>query len=112
MSDPPGAVVALRDGLFRLDFATGALSRLAPAPFDPVRFRFNEGACDVGGRFWVGVMFDPVAEASSPGKSSLHSFTLAGGLRPEPDAAELHNGMARSPDGRLFHLSHSNQWDV
>jgi sugar lactone lactonase YvrE len=111
-SDPPGAVVALRNGLFRLEFATGTLSPLAPPPFDPVRFRFNEGACDVSGRFWVGVMFDPLVETSSPGKSSLHSFTLAGGLRLEPDAAELHNGMAWSPDSSLFYLSHSNQRDV
>ena len=108
-SDPPGAVVALRTGMFRLDFASGSLTRLAPPPFDPALFRFNEGACDAAGRFWVGVMFDPLDGAPPPQKSSLHSFTLGGGLRPEPDAAELHNGMAWSADGRLFYLSHSQQ---
>lgn len=112
ISDPPGAVVALRQGIFRLDFASGSLARLAPPPFDPALFRFNEGACDSAGRFWVGVMFDPVGDALPPQKSSLHSFTLAGGLRPEPDAAELHNGMAWSPDGRLFYLSHSQRREV
>src|SRR6185437_8905547 len=56
---PRGAVVALRTGIFRLDFASGSLERLALPPFDPDLFRFNEGACDAGGRFWVGVMFDP-----------------------------------------------------
>jgi sugar lactone lactonase YvrE len=60
VSDPPGAVVALRQGIFRLDFASGSLTQLAPPPFDPTLFRFNEGACDAAGRFWVGVMFDPV----------------------------------------------------
>jgi sugar lactone lactonase YvrE len=112
VSDPPGAVVALRQGIFRLDFASGALTLLAPPPFDPALFRFNEGACDAAGRFWVGVMFDPLDDAIPPQKSSLHSFTLREGLRTEPDSAELHNGMAWSPDGRRFYLSHSQSREV
>jgi sugar lactone lactonase YvrE len=112
VSDPAGAVVALREGVFRLDFTSGSLIRLAPPPFNPALFRFNEGACDTAGRFWVGVMFDPSNNLIPPQKSSLHSFTLAEGLRPEPDSAELHNGMAWSPDGRLFYLSHSQRREV
>jgi len=112
VSNPPGAVVGLRQGIFRLDFASGLLTRLAPPPFDPALFRFNEGACDSAGRFWIGVMFDPLADAVVPQASSLHSFTLAAGLRAEPDAAELHNGMAWSPDGRLFYLAHSQRQEV
>ena len=38
------ALVALREGLYRLDLDTGELDQLAPAPFDPALFRFNEGA--------------------------------------------------------------------
>jgi len=109
---PRGAVVALRTGIFRLDFASGSLERLALPPFDPDLFRFNEGACDAGGRFWVGVMFDPLDNGLPSQKASLHSFTLNGGLRREPDAAELHNGMAWSPNGRLFYLSHSYRREV
>lgn len=112
LSDPPGAVVALREGLFRLGFASGSLTQLAPPPFDPALFRFNEGACDAAGRFWVGVMFDPLDDTAPPQASALHSFTLSDGLRPEPDAAELHNGMAWSADGRLFYLSHSYRREV
>jgi sugar lactone lactonase YvrE len=103
-----GALVALRLGLHRLDLDTGALQLLAPPPFDPALFRFNEGACDAQGRFWVGVMFDPLEGKPAPQPGRLHSFTLAGGLRDEPDTAELHNGMAWSEDGRQFFLSHSN----
>ena len=112
VSDPPGAVVALRQGIFRLDFASASLTRLAPPPFDPALFRFNEGACDSAGRFWVGVMFDPLDESVPSQKSALHSFTLRDGLRPEPDTAELHNGMAWSPDGRQFYLAHSEAQEV
>ncbi|HEX3917376.1 MAG TPA: SMP-30/gluconolactonase/LRE family protein [Caulobacteraceae bacterium] len=108
VSDPPGALVALRTGLHRLDFASGALAMLAPAPFDPAFFRFNEGACDAQGRFWIGVMFDPLEKSEGPRRlENLHSFTLAGGLRQETDRSALHNGMAWSPDGRRFYLSHS-----
>jgi sugar lactone lactonase YvrE len=112
VSQPPGAVVALRQGLFRLDFATGSLELLATSPFDPKLFRFNEGACDATGRFWVGVMFDPLHDTRPSQESSLHSFTLGGGLRREPDTAALHNGMAWSEDGCRFYLSHSNRQKV
>ena len=107
------AVVALRTGLHRLDLESGALALLAPPPFDPALHRFNEGACDASGRFWVGAMFDPPQAAGEPpAKQALCSFTLRGGLRREPDAAELHNGMAWSPDGGRFYLSHTLSQDI
>lgn len=102
-----GALVALREGLFRLDLGSGALDRLAAPPHDPALFRFNEGACDAQGRFWVGVMFDPVSTQKPAQTGRLHSFTLAGGLRAEDDCAELHNGFAWSADFRRFFVSHS-----
>lgn len=111
-ADPPGAVVALREGVFALAFASGALERLAPAPFDPSLFRFNEGACDSAGRFWIGVMFDPIEAGPSPREGALHSFRIDAGLRLEPDVAQLHNGMAWSTDGRTFYLAHSNSGEI
>jgi sugar lactone lactonase YvrE len=108
LAQPPGALVALRTGLYRLDFADGSLTQLAAAPFDPSLFRFNEGACDATGRFWIGVMFDPVDKQAKPRRrQSLHSFTLQDGLRREADISALHNGMAWSPNGSSFYLSHS-----
>lgn len=104
-----GALVALRSGLHRLDFASGNTDLIAPPPFDPAMHRFNEGGCDPTGRFWVGVMFDPADPASPPLKGALHSYTRVAGLRQEPDVAELHNGMAWSADGTRMFLSHSNR---
>jgi len=112
MLEDGGVLVALRHGLHRLDLHSGALQLLAPPPFDPALFRFNEGACDAGGRFWIGVMFDPVAGSPPQRPGWLHSFTLHGGLRTEPDAAELHNGMAFSADGSTLFLSHSNSRQI
>ena len=106
------ALVALRTGLFRLDLQSGTLSTLAASPFDPMVHRFNEGACDSQGRFWVGTMFDPIDKPAHPEPASLWSYMSKGGLRREPDASELHNGMAWSPNGRIFYLAHSRQRKV
>ena len=111
LTDPPtGAVVALRTGLFDLDLETGQTRLLAPPPFDPNLFRFNEGICDAHGRFWVGVMFDPQSGSPAPaGTALLHCFTRARGLVAQPDAAQLHNGAAWGLDGRTLMLAHSNE---
>lgn len=101
------ALVALRQGIHRLDLASGKLDLLAPPPFDPQLFRFNEGLCDASGRFWVGVMFDPTIDSPRRQRGALHSFSLRGGLKRHEDEAELHNGMAWSADGRRFFVSHS-----
>ena len=107
---PPGAVVALRTGLFDLDLETGETSLLVPPPFDSDLFRFNEGICDAQGRFWVGIMFDPRPGCRAPAAAApLHCFTRAGGLVAAPDTAELHNGAAWSADGRSLMLSHSKE---
>ena len=111
-ADLAGALVALRTGLWHLDFTTGSLELLASAPFDPSMHRFNEGGCDPSGRFWVGVMFDPVDPESPPRPAALHSYTHAEGLRPEPDAAQLHNGMAWSADGDGMFLAHSEHREI
>lgn len=107
-----GALAALRTGLHRLDFATRSTELVAPAPFDPAMIRFNEGGCDPAGRFWVGVMFDPIDLSSSSRRGALHSYTTAEGLRSEPDLAELHNGMAWSADGTRMFLSHSDRRQI
>lgn len=112
LSESAGAVVALREGIFRLDFTDGTLLRLAPPPFDPTLFRFNEGACDSAGRFWIGVMFDPLEGKPPARPASLHHFTLGGGLVLQPDAAELHNGMAWSREETLFYLALSRTGEV
>ena len=105
-----GALVALRSGLFQLDFVSGGTRLLASPPFDPRHFRFNEGVCDDEGRFWVGVMFDPLpGVAAKPAKKGpLHRFTLREGLVSGGDRSDLHNGFAISAGEEAFFLSHSH----
>lgn len=101
------ALVALRTGLYWLDLATGELALQTPAPFDPAIMRFNEGACDSAGRFWVGIMADPLSGEPSEQSGCLHSFTSQDGLVPQPDHCTLFNGMAWNRDESTFFLSHS-----
>ncbi len=54
-----GALVALRSGIFALDFASGSLEQICNPPFAPSTHRFNESGCDASGRLWLGTMFDP-----------------------------------------------------
>lgn len=107
-----GAVVALRTGLFDLDLATGALSFLAPAPFDARRFIFNDGRCDRRGRFFAGPMYLPLEPGDlspEPKRAPLWRFDPA----TPPDQAwtavtppvSTSNGLAWSPDGRTMYHS-------
>jgi sugar lactone lactonase YvrE len=111
LEDAAGALLALRNGIFSLDFASGATTLVAPPPFDSTLFRFNEGICDARGRFWIGVMFDPLAgiEVRQPMQGALHYFSFADGLVAAPDRTDLHNGFAWNRDNGEFLWSHSHQ---
>jgi len=101
------ALVALRSGLFWLDLASCDLTLVAEAPFDPAILRFNEGACDSAGRFWIGIMVDPLDGQASDEKGLLYSFRSDEGLRAHDDDCALTNGMAWNADETLFYLAHS-----
>ena len=109
-SDAAGAVVALRNGLFDLDFAGGKLTKLFDAPFDSRTHRFNEADCDSSGRLWIGTMFDPNPHARfAPTHGNLYCFTANGGMTEQAERSLLHNGFAWTPDGTEFFLSHSRE---
>lgn len=93
-------VLALRDGLWRFDPASGQRSRLAEPPYDPARERFNDGKADPQGRFWVGTIYEP----REPALASLHRFS-GGRLERMADGVTVSNGLAFSPDGRTLYWS-------
>ncbi len=92
-------LLALRSGPIRFDPATGAQSQIAPAPYDPKTYRFNDGKTDPQGRFWVGTMHEPRTERSA----ELYCLTETG-LEARAGDVMVSNGLAWSPDGtRLYH---------
>lgn len=109
-ADASGAIVGLRTGIFALDFATGALTKLWDSPFDPQTHRFNEGDCDATGRLWLGTMYDPDPHTKSePIQDDLYSFTSEEGLVGHGNSALLHNGFAWSADQSEFFIAHSRE---
>ena len=91
-----GLLLAMRDGLWRFDPASGDRSLVARPPYDPAAQRFNDGKADAQGRFWVGTIDD---------KREPHAalYCLAGGaLERMADGIAASNGLAFSPDGRTL----------
>lgn len=99
-----GLIVAMRDGIYRFDpnRQGAAPERLLDAPYDPTRFRFNDGRCDPAGRLLVGTL----NEAKTASDAQLyqiwcddrgwHCKALAGGVMTA-------NGLAFSPDGQCLY---------
>jgi sugar lactone lactonase YvrE len=98
-------IAALRDGFYRFTPSSGALDKIADAPYDAREFRFNDGRCDAVGRFLAGAMFEPrTAERAS-------MFCLERGRVREAWGpaqgwgVKVSNGLAFSPDGRTLYQS-------
>ncbi|MFI4963767.1 MAG: SMP-30/gluconolactonase/LRE family protein [Caulobacterales bacterium] len=108
-----GLVVALRTGFFAFDPVDGALSFLAPPPYDPRRFCFNDGRCDRQGRFYVGPMYSPLGpgDAQPAAAQSAPVWRYGGGDRwlAATPPVKISNGLAWSPDGRLMYHSDTSQ---
>ena len=93
-------LLAMRDGLWRFDTATGQRRALAKPPYDTKTERFNDGKCDPQGRFWVGTIYEP----RDPPLASLHCWS-GGGLQRKAAGITVSNGLAWSPNGRTMYWS-------
>jgi sugar lactone lactonase YvrE len=106
-------MLAMRDGLWTFDTASGQRKRLAPPPYDPALERFNDGKADPQGRFWVGSMYEPRDQALA----GLYRWSQGKLVRMAGDAT-VSNGLAWSPDGNTMlwsdtksHLIHAFDFD-
>ena len=93
-----GLVLAMRDGLWRFDPATGARHALADPPYDPVTERFNDGKADPQGRFWAGTIYEP---RDAP-RAALYRYADDALVRVAGDITTS-NGLAWGPDGRTMY---------
>jgi sugar lactone lactonase YvrE len=102
------AVVALRDGFYALDLATGACRKLVdPDPGKP-RIRMNDGKVDRQGRFVAGYMDykerDPIC--------ALFRLDADGRVAKLDDGIVCSNGPCWSPDGRTFYFADTYTRDI
>jgi L-arabinonolactonase len=98
-----GAIIALRDGLYTMDFETGTTAPLVkPDEFDP-RLQFNDGKVDRRGRFLVCTLDSRMEESLG----SLYSLGDDQHLRVIDRNIFLGNGPCWSPDNKTFYFSDS-----
>ena len=96
-----GAVLALADGFYGFDFATGALECIAQVGDDPSRSRLNDGKCDRRGRFFAGGMDD---QEELP-VSSLWRLDADLSLHQVDTGIICSNGPCWSPDDGTFYFA-------
>ena len=94
-----GLIVAMRSGIAILNTDSCSLQPIVSAPYDPQKFRFNDGRCDAAGRLWTGTLVD------ARDKSSGRLYSLAKGVLHEFfHPVIVSNGIAFNQEGnKLFH---------
>lgn len=101
-----GLVIALRDGIYRVDAWGGVLHLLAPALHDPATTRFNDGRADTRGRFWASTIYEPrnapLAKLFCLDRRFSHGGVEAS-LEIKAGGATTGNGLAWSPDGSTLY---------
>jgi sugar lactone lactonase YvrE len=100
-----GAVVALKDGLYTLDFESGAVEPHAlPKDLNP-RVQFNDGKVDRRGRFVVGSGDSQLRDTQHLG--SLYRLDADASLTELDTRIAISNGPCWSPDNETFYFSDS-----
>jgi sugar lactone lactonase YvrE len=98
-----GLVVALEDGFAFFDPVTGQVEPIVDPEADQPGNRFNDGTPDPAGRFVAGTM--PMGERLPV--AAIWRLDAARRVEKLIDGLRVSNGMAFSPDGRLFYWSDS-----
>lgn len=96
-----GALVALRDGFYFFDFATGAATLAARPKSASRRLRLNDGKVDRRGRFLAASMD---YEESEP-LGALWRLDPDLGVSSLEDGVIVGNGPCWSPDGSIFYFA-------
>jgi L-arabinonolactonase len=105
-------VVALQSGIYRLNLRGGALEKIFDAPYDPARWRFNDGRADRRGRFWVGNM--PLRSLAGPQPQGQSSFWRIEGaeMRLGVEGMTVANGIAFGPQDDVLYLADRPTWSI
>jgi sugar lactone lactonase YvrE len=98
-----GAVVALEDGLWSLDLATGAVERLVDVTEGDERVALNDGRCDADGRFWVG----SYARNERDAIGGVYRIGTDASLMRVAGGVTVGNGLDWSPDGGTLYFTDS-----
>jgi L-arabinonolactonase len=100
-----GAILALPDGIYTLDFDSGDVGPLVRSEKSDPRIQFNDGKVDRRGRFIVGST-DTNIRACEP-IGSLYRLDADHELSVIDTGIHMSNGPCWSPDNKIFYFSDS-----
>lgn len=101
-----GLVLAVEDGFAILDTASEEVELVVPVCADDPGIRFNDGACDPGGRFFAGTMAYDFTE----GAASLYRLDPDHRVSEVVRNVTISNGLGWSPDHRtVYYIDSSTQ---
>ncbi|MDC7998322.1 SMP-30/gluconolactonase/LRE family protein [Gilvibacter sediminis] len=86
---PRQAVVALEDGIYKINLQSGDLELLSDVEKEETKNRFNDGKCDPAGNLWVGSMNLAENEASG----NLYKIQPDGTTTKMLDSITISNGI-------------------
>ncbi len=95
-----GALVALQNGIHKMDTKTGRLTFLNN-PLPDGKMRFNDGKCDPSGRFWVGSL---ALDTRRKG-ASLYRFDGDKTIHQMLDSVTISNGIVWSADKKTMYYN-------
>lgn len=95
-----GLLLALRDGFYGFEPATGKLEFIYHPETDQPGNRLNDGKCDRRGRYWVGTMYDPAREP----KGSFYRFDADHRCIKQFNDIVIPNAVAFSPDDKTLYF--------
>jgi len=96
-------LVALQNGIARIDLSTGGLIPMVHPEKDKPWNRYNDGKCDRRGRFWVGSMDN--AEQKTSG--TLYRIDPDHSVTAVKSPVGISNGLGWSPDNTVMYYADS-----
>ena len=93
------AVIALEDGIYKIDLNTGATKLLSDVEHTVKENRFNDGKCDPSGNLWVGSMY----YAQSAPKANLYKIDANGHSEKMLDSITISNGIVWTSDAKTMY---------
>ncbi|PIF05929.1 MAG: hypothetical protein CSA36_04445 [Draconibacterium sp.] len=98
-ADNGQVLVALQNGIYGFDPATGSKKLIVDPEKDLPDNRFNDGKCDPAGRFWVGTM--SIADKKEAG--ALYRFDADSSIHKMVSGVSISNGIAWSNDAQKMY---------
>jgi len=97
--DNKEAIIALENGVYKIDTYTGDIELLSDVESKQVENRFNDGKCDINGNLWVGSMH---LDQNKP-IAALYKINKSGKAEKMLDSITISNGIVWTSDNKTMY---------